>query len=108
MYCVVLVTVPTPKIARQIAKKVVIKKLAACVNIIPDIRSFYIWNGKLCNDREILLVIKTRMAIFNQLSDEIKLNHPYKIPEIIALPIVHGTKEYIRWLKTNCNKVIPT
>ncbi|MFH1230388.1 MAG: divalent-cation tolerance protein CutA [Planctomycetota bacterium] len=102
MYCVVLVTVPTRKIAKQIAKKVVIKKLAACVNIIPNIRSFYIWDRKLCNDKEFLLVIKTRKTIFNQLSEEIKLSHPYKIPEIIALPIVHGTKEYIKWLKTNC------
>jgi periplasmic divalent cation tolerance protein len=102
MYCVVLVTVPTIKIARQIAQRVVTKKLAACVNIIPHINSFYIWDAKLNDDREFLLIIKTRKTIFNKLAVEIKLNHPYKIPEIIALPIIKGTKEYIGWLRTNC------
>jgi periplasmic divalent cation tolerance protein len=99
MYCIALTTVPSEKIAREIARNLVEKKLAACVNIVGNIRSIYTWDKKICNDKEFLLVIKTQRPVFSRLAREIKVLHPYKVPEIIALPIVAGTKDYLNWLE---------
>ncbi|MFH1228516.1 MAG: divalent-cation tolerance protein CutA [Planctomycetota bacterium] len=99
MYAVVFVTVPNMKAARGIAKSLVQSKLAACVNIIPVIESLYRWKGKLCEDKELLLIIKTKKAVFGKLADKIRSIHPYEVPEIISLPITAGDKPYLRWLK---------
>ncbi len=69
--------------------------------MITDIKSFYFWENKLCRDKEILMIIKTKKSLFNKLAKEIKLNHPYKIPEIIAIPIMKGNKEYLHWIGEN-------
>ncbi|MFA5795230.1 MAG: divalent-cation tolerance protein CutA [Candidatus Brocadiia bacterium] len=98
MYIVVFVTVPSAKIAGVIATAVVQAKLAACVNIILSIRSVYKWKGKLCRDKEALMVIKTKKTLFPKLADKIRVMHPYQVPEIIGLPIIAGNKPYLKWL----------
>ncbi len=97
-YCVVFITTP-PDRAADIAKHLVEKKLAACVNIVESVRSLYWWEGKLEDDREALLVVKTKLDLFDRLKEEVKKVHPYCVPEIIALPIVAGNEDYLSWVE---------
>ncbi|MBF8251382.1 MAG: cation tolerance protein CutA [Deltaproteobacteria bacterium] len=100
-HIVVLITVQSPEEGEKIAKALVEKRLAACVNIVPGLRSIYHWQGKICDDGELLLVAKTRDSLFERLEHEVKSIHSYKVPEIIALPIVKGSKEYLDWIDEN-------
>jgi len=97
-HIIVYVTAPSEEEGARIAKILVEERLAACVNIIKEIRSIYRWEGKIEDDREVLLIIKTRRGLFSNLSKRVKELHSYSVPEIIALPIVEGSKDYIRWL----------
>jgi len=96
---VVFVTAPTGEHAGNIARALVEGRLAACVNIVPGIRSIYRWKGGVCDDAEILLIIKTREALFEKLAAAIMELHPYETPEIISLPMGAGWKPYIDWLR---------
>jgi len=95
---VVMVTCPDRESADRIASSLTSKKLAACVNITQEIRSVYRWKGKIEEATELLLIIKTRKRLLDKILREVKLNHPYQVPEVIALPIVGGSPEYMRWL----------
>ena len=96
---VVLVTCPSVGLARKIARAVVQKRLAACVNIVRSpVESFYPWKGKLETAREHLLLIKTTTARLTQLEREVKRLHTYEVPEFIALPITEGSGDYLSWL----------
>ena len=97
---VVLVTCPTLALAKKIARAVVQKRLAACVNIVRSpVESFYTWKGKLKSAREHLLLIKTGAARLPQLEREVRRLHTYEVPEFIALPITEGSAEYLSWLE---------
>ena len=98
-YIVVLVTAPTEKVAATIGKALVKAKLAACVNIITRIRSIYTWQGKIYDEPELLMIIKTRKPCFGRLEKLVRSIHPYQVPEIIALPITAGTKKYLKWVE---------
>ncbi len=98
---VVLITVSSPEEGEKIARALVEKRLAACVNIVPGLRSIYHWQGNICDDKELLLMAKTTDALFETLTNEVKALHSYKVPEIIALPIVAGSKEYLNWIEEN-------
>jgi periplasmic divalent cation tolerance protein len=96
---VVLVTCTSAKEARRIARVLVDRKLAACVSILqPPVVSVYQWKKRIQFAREVLLVIKTSGARFVDLEREVKRLHGYKIPEIIALPIIRGSRDYLAWL----------
>jgi periplasmic divalent cation tolerance protein len=95
---VVFITVPTQEVGSQIARALVGSKLAACVNILPGISSVYSWQGAIQQDDELLLVAKTRTTLFDQLAAAVKKIHPYDVPEVIALPILTGSKEYLAWI----------
>ncbi|HNV86246.1 MAG TPA: divalent-cation tolerance protein CutA [Candidatus Omnitrophota bacterium] len=95
---VVFSTVPSSKEAARIAKLLVQNHLAACVNVIPGLRSYFWWNGKIDRCREVLLVMKTRKQKFKLLEKWLKKNHPYQVPEIIALPIERGNRKYLAWI----------
>ncbi|MBI3621378.1 MAG: divalent-cation tolerance protein CutA [Nitrospirae bacterium] len=95
---VVLVTAPPGELARAIARRLVDARLAACVNIVTSVESIYRWEGQRCEEAEWLLVIKTRRPLFDRVASEVKALHNYAIPEIIALPIVSGSKDYLRWV----------
>jgi periplasmic divalent cation tolerance protein len=93
-----MVTCPDRRSADRIASSLTTKRLAACVNVAEEVRSLYRWRGKIEESRELLLMIKTRRRILDKVVHEVKLNHPYQTPEIIALPIIGGSQEYLRWL----------
>ena len=94
---VVYVTAP-PAEAPAIARALVERRLAACANIIPSIRSIYSWKGEICDDEEALLVIKTRRALFDALRAAVVELHSYEVAEVIALPIVAGNPPYVAWI----------
>jgi periplasmic divalent cation tolerance protein len=96
---VVYVTASNEDEAVGIAKALVENKIAGCVNIIKDIRSIYSWQGNIEDEKEVLMVIKTRKSLFNTLIEEVKKLHSYTVPEIIALPIIEGSEDYLKWLK---------
>lgn len=97
-YAVIFCTVPSREVGETIAEKVVGEKCAACVNIIPGLRSIYRWQGEICRDDELLLVIKTKLTLFAELRAAILSVHPYEVPEIVALPIVDGHDAYLSWI----------
>ncbi len=96
---VVYVTAPNEDEAAGIARALVEAKLAACVNIISNIRSIYRWQGNLEDDSEVLMIIKTRKELFDSLKTEVKKLHSYEVPEIIALPISLGSEDYLKWIR---------
>lgn len=98
-HIIVLTTVPDEKKGREIAKAVVKARLAACATLSLACQSFYWWEGKIAQDREFILLIKTRANLYPKLQTKIKSLHPYTIPEIIALPIVKGSTKYLDWLE---------
>jgi periplasmic divalent cation tolerance protein len=95
---VVLTTCESEEQASRLARRLVEKKLAACVNILPQIRSVYRWKDKIEDAAEFQLVIKSRRDLFDALRAEIAEIHSYEIPEIIAIPIVDGSPGYLAWL----------
>ena len=98
-YRIVLVTCASMGEARRIAKTVVEKKLAACVNILPGVvESVYRWKGKVERAREVLMIMKTTAGKVRELEREVKRMHSYDIPEFIVLPIIAGSREYLGWL----------
>ncbi len=98
-FIIVLITARKEEEAAEIAKDIVAGKLAACVNIIRDVRSIYRWKGKTEDEGEVLMVVKTKRALFQDLTKRVKELHRYTVPEIVALPIVEGSEEYLGWLK---------
>lgn len=103
-YSVVLITVPNKKEAQKISQKLVAAKLAACVNIVPSIESIYWWQGKIEKAKELLLVIKTLNKNVPALITQVKKLHSYTVPEIIALDIIKGNKDYLDWIETSLSK----
>lgn len=99
-FSVVLVTAPDLKTARVLARVVLRKRLAACVNIIPKIESHYWWQGKLEQGTEFLLVFKTVKPRLGALEKAILAHHPYDTPEFVVLPIASGNRRYLDWLVT--------
>ncbi len=99
MFIVVLVTAKDHKEAKNISDKLIQDKLAACVNIIEGVRSLFWWEGKVDQANEVLLVIKTQKVLFKKLEKAVKSAHSYTVPEIIALPIVAGNQDYLKWIK---------
>jgi periplasmic divalent cation tolerance protein len=95
---VVLVTAPGPEKAAEIARALVEERLAACGNVVPGLRSIYRWEGKVHDDAEALLVLKTTRARFEALRDRVLALHPYEVPEVIALPVEAGSARYLAWV----------
>jgi periplasmic divalent cation tolerance protein len=92
----VFTTVSSKQEAKKISRGLVENNLAYCVNTIPSIQSTYHWDGKLCVDDELLLIIKTKEEKFSTLKDWVVENHSYDIPEVIAIPISHGSSDYLK------------
>ena len=95
---IVFVTCESNEQAESIAQAVVTEKLAACVNVLPGIRSCYVWEGALTWSNEILLLIKTTRGRFEQLQDRIRAMHSYSVPEIIGVTIDDAFEKYIAWI----------
>ena len=95
----VFITASNEEEASKIAKALVEGRLAGCVNIIKGIRSIYAWQGKIEDEAEVLMVAKTRRNLFAGLCKRVKELHSYTVPEIIAMPVVEGSEDYLKWLK---------
>ena len=96
-YGVLLTTAPSRDKAAKIAKLLIDEKLAACVQLVP-IESFYVWEGKTRNEAEVLLLVKTRTALFEAAMMRIKEVHPYSVPEIVGTQFLAGFKPYLDWI----------
>lgn len=95
---VALSTVAKAEDAERIARALVERRLAACVNVLPGVASFYRWKGEVCRDDELLLVIKTRAERLAALREALVALHPYELPELVALPVESGHPPYLAWL----------
>lgn len=104
-HLVVYVTCPDESAARELADDLVQSHLAACVNAIPGVQSTYLWEGHVERDGEVLLVVKTTAAGFAALERRVRARHPYDTPEIIALPLVAGSAEYLAWIEQSVGEV---
>jgi len=98
---VVLVSCGSEEEAIKIANSLVEEHIAACVNIISPVRSIYRWEGKIWDEKEWVLIIKTQKKRFEDLEKKVKSLHSYSVPEIIALPVVEGFASYLKWLEEN-------
>lgn len=98
-YLIVFITTSSSKEAGLIANSLVELRLAACVNIVPGIKSIYIWKGKKESSREYLLIAKARKLNFNKLKKHVKSLHSYDVPEIIGIAIDNADKDYLHWME---------
>ncbi len=96
--CVVFVSLPRDE-ARNLARALVENRLAACVNIVPKIESYFMWENEAQFDEESLLIIKSTVAKFDSLREFVQQVHPYELPEIIAVPVTAGLSEYVDWVR---------
>lgn len=96
---VVLVTVGSEREAETIATALLEERLAACVNMTSPVRSLYRWEGRIADDREWQMVIKTQARLFEALAARVRALHSYDVPEIIALPVLAGTTDYVDWIQ---------
>ncbi len=94
----VIITAPDEESAHMIANKLVEEKLCACVNIIPGIRSIYRWEGEICDDSEVMLVGKTAAVLSQVIVERVRELHSYDLPEIIFLPVITGSGDYLDWI----------
>jgi len=95
---VVFSTASSAEEAEKIARGLVNERLAACVNVVPSIRSFYRWEGKIEDSQEFLLVIKSSRERFDALRTSLEKLHSYEVPEVIAMPVVDGAQGYLNWM----------
>ena len=100
---VVFITVDSQENAQKIASKLLAERKAACVNIIPKVESHYWWQGQIESANELLMIVKTRAALIDELIQLVKEIHPYSVPEIIALPIIGGNNDYLQWIEKETN-----
>jgi periplasmic divalent cation tolerance protein len=98
-YVLVLTTVPDEKTGNSIARHLVKERLSACVTVSVASQSFYWWQGKISNEKEHILFIKTKSTLFTDLEKKIEEIHPYEVPEIIALPFLKGSAKYLNWIE---------
>jgi periplasmic divalent cation tolerance protein len=98
---VVLCTAPDEASAQDLAAKVLAEKLAACVTLLPGATSLYCWEGKLEQEYEVQMLLKTNQVNQQALLDCLKSHHPYQTPELLVLPVVHGDNDYLSWLNAS-------
>ena len=99
---IIFCTVDSEELGERIASALVENREAACINIVSGVRSIYRWEGKLCRDAELLLVIKSVAEKFETVRETIRRIHTYQVPEVIAVPITAGDADYLKWLRENC------
>jgi periplasmic divalent cation tolerance protein len=100
-YILILVTTSSKKEAEKISQALLNQKLIACANIVGPVSSHFHWDGKVEQAEEFLVLMKSRLDLFDAISEQVKALHSYEVPEIVALPIVAGSKTYLEWLGTS-------
>ncbi|HEX5761321.1 MAG TPA: divalent-cation tolerance protein CutA [Thermoanaerobaculia bacterium] len=101
---VIVTTVGTEEQANLLAREIVGRRQAACVNILPGVRSIYRWGGKICKDGELMLVIKTLDAEFEAVEATIRELHSYELPEILAFQVTRGESNFLDWMAASVDK----
>jgi len=96
----VLTSLPDRETAQALARSLVIGRLAACVNVGAPVESMYHWRGEIETAREVPVVIKTRQALYAAVEAAVRAVHPYELPEVIAVPVIHGLSGYLDWIRT--------
>ena len=104
-FAFIITTVSTEKEGRMIANELVQNKLAACVNIVPKVHSVYEWENQIQNDEELLLLIKTTKEREKDIYHTVESLHSYDTPELITIPIDHGSRPYLQWLENSVQKI---
>ena len=100
-YQVIMTTCPDLAVAERIGNELVVHNLAACVQIIPGVKSIFRWQGKVDNVSEYLVLIKTVADNYSEVESKIKSLHTYELPEIIAVPVIAGARDYLAWIDDN-------
>jgi len=103
-YLVVFITTANAVEAHRIANILISERKAACINIVPQVHSRFWWQGKIDSADETLLIVKTKASLLDQLIGLVKENHSYEVPEIIALPIMGGNQDYLKWIDDEIEK----
>jgi periplasmic divalent cation tolerance protein len=98
-FVIVIVTVPNQEEAKKIARTLLKERLIACANILSSVDSVFRWKGKIEDEKEVLILIKSKKSLFKKLSKRVRELHSYDVPEILALPIVEGSESYLEWMK---------
>lgn len=97
-FFMVWITVPNEEEGERIAKTLIEEQLVACANLVPHVRSFFVWENTFSEEKEVLLILKTRASLFHNLEKRVREIHSYKVPEIIATPIERGFQPYLEWV----------
>jgi periplasmic divalent cation tolerance protein len=96
---IILTTYPDIIAAKKVAHSLINQKLAACVNLLPQMTSIYLWEGKIESGEELQLLIKTRRSLFSEVKNYILDHHPYELPEILCIPVLAGSEGYLNWIE---------
>jgi periplasmic divalent cation tolerance protein len=103
----VVTTVGTEDQAYLIARELVARRQAACVNVLPGVRSIYRWQNKICQDQELLLVIKTAAGEYEAVAETIRELHSYELPEILSFTVTKGEQGFLAWIASSVDKSVP-
>eukprot|EP00731_Ephydatia_muelleri_P025932 Em0018g32a len=103
-FSVAMVTAPSMEVAQSLSRNIIQRKLAACVNIIPQVVSIYEWQGNIEESSECLMMIKTQSRHIPELTSFVLAHHPYKVPEVISLKISEGNEAYLKWIEQSTQK----
>jgi len=99
-YMVIFITTSSIDEAKKLGRTLVEEKLVACSNILSPVHSIYQWKGEMCEGEEALLVLKTKRELFRQIESRVRELHSYDVPEIIAMPIIEGSEDYLSWVES--------
>ncbi len=97
-YIVIITTCASKEEAEELMQKLLKARLIACANIIPGVQSWFLWNGEITKENEVVVLMKSRKKYYPEIEEWIKTHHSYEVPEIIALPIVSASQDYLEWL----------
>lgn len=100
-FILILITASSIDEGEKIAQSLVTNHLAACTNIVPSVQSIFFWEGKTEKATEVLLMVKSKQALLDKIIEHVKNIHTYTVPEIIALPLIGGSEDYLKWVEEN-------
>ena len=100
-FIVILITASSAEEGEKIASSLVEDHMVACINIVPSVKSLFFWEGKTAQESEVLLIAKSRRPLLDKIVEQVKKIHSYKVPEIIALPVIGGSEEYLKWVEAS-------
>ena len=103
-FCFIYTTLPDTKAAENLARHLLSLKLIACANLLPEMKSFYEWKGKLNQDSECLLLLKTCKSLYKKVEKEIQSKHPYECPCILQLPVTSGSEAFLKWIQDSVSQ----